>query len=85
MKAWNKDDAPSEHPEPWGLRGVFSTLKVLDNRVIPFCESYLNRLIESAKKQAMPWIPDITLLEQKARPIFIRNESGSRINQNLFI
>ena len=65
MKAWNKDDAPSEHPEPWGLRGVFSTLKVLDNRVIPFCESYLIRLIESAKKQAMPWIPDITLLEQK--------------------
>jgi branched-subunit amino acid aminotransferase/4-amino-4-deoxychorismate lyase len=65
MKAWNKDDAPSEHPEPWGLRGVFSTLKVLDNRVIPFCESYLNRLIESAKRQAMPWIPDISLLEQK--------------------
>jgi branched-subunit amino acid aminotransferase/4-amino-4-deoxychorismate lyase len=65
MKAWNKDDAPSEHPEPWGLRGVFSTLKVLDNHVIPFCESYLNRLIEFAKRQSMPWIPDISLLEQK--------------------
>ena len=64
MKAWNKDDAPSEHPEPWGLRG-FLYPEGSDNRVIPFCESYLIRLIESAKKQAMPWIPDITLLEQK--------------------
>lgn len=65
MKAWNIDDTLSKHPEPWGLRGVFSTLRVIEDREVPFCESYLHRLIESAKREAMPWIPDIQFIEQK--------------------
>jgi branched-subunit amino acid aminotransferase/4-amino-4-deoxychorismate lyase len=65
MKAWNKDNESCEHPEPWGKRGVFSTLKVLKKSIVPFRESYLNRLIESAKRQALPWIPEMSDLEQK--------------------
>ena len=65
MKAWNKDDESCEHPDPWGMRGVFSTLKVLNEGIIPFRKSYLNRLIESARRQNMSWIPEMIDLEEK--------------------
>ena len=58
MKAWHKDGAPGEHPEPWGLPGVFTTVRVLTGKKISFFDSHLNRLIDSANRAELPWVPN---------------------------
>ncbi|MDA7757508.1 aminotransferase class IV [Opitutales bacterium] len=64
MKAWNKDGKPIDHPKPWGLPGVFTTLRVMTDRKTPFCEDYLTRLRESAEKIGLPWIPTLEEIEE---------------------
>ena len=63
MKAWHKDGTPGEHPEPWGIPGVFTTMRILEGQKIPFFESYLHRLLESASRLQMPWIPSSSNVE----------------------
>ena len=63
MKAWHKDGATGEHPEPWGLPGVFTTVRVGTGKKISFFDLHLNRLIDSANRAELPWVPspeDIT-------------------------
>ena len=63
MKAWHKDGATGEHPEPWGLPGVFTTVRVGTGKKISFFDSHLHRLIDSANRAELPWVPspeDIT-------------------------
>ena len=57
MKAWHKDGATGEHPEPWGLPGVFTTVRVGTGKKISFFDSHLDRLIDSAKRAKLPWVP----------------------------
>ena len=58
MHAWTQKGETSEHPEPWGLQGVFTTLRSLPDRQIPFCNHHLDRLLDSAQKLGLPWIPE---------------------------
>ena len=57
MHAWTKDGTPADHPEPWGLPGVFSTLRRLAHGHLPFREDYLARLLDSAKRIGTNWLP----------------------------
>ena len=57
MHAWSKDGSPADHPEPWGLPGVFSTLRRFPQGHIAFRDEYLERLLDSAKRSGMNWIP----------------------------
>ena len=48
--AWNKDGSPVAHPEPWGHRGAFTTIRVEGTPPHPiFLEAHLARLEESAR------------------------------------
>lgn len=58
MHAWTKEGTPSKHPEPWGLSGVFSTLRKFANGHLPFREDYLERLLDSANRIEINWIPN---------------------------
>ena len=40
---------PTEHLEPWGTAGAFSTLRLFPKNHIPFRNDYLQRLIEFCK------------------------------------
>ena len=57
MHAWTKDGTPADHPEPWGLRGAFSTLRRFAHGHLPFREDYLDRLLDSAKRIGTNWLP----------------------------
>ncbi len=65
MKAWHKDGAPGEHPEPWGLSGVFTTVRVLTDKKISFFDSHLERLTDSANRVALPWVPSPEIITTK--------------------
>lgn len=65
MHAWTISGDPTQHPEPWGQIGAFSTLRLFPNRLIPFRSTYLGRLLESATLLQLPWIPELTLLEAR--------------------
>ena len=49
MQAWTESGDLTEHPEPWGIKVTFSTLRLCKQNNIPILDLYLNRLIESAK------------------------------------
>jgi 4-amino-4-deoxychorismate lyase len=70
MHAWTKDGTPADHPEPWGLPGVFSTLRRFAHGHLPFRDEYLNRLLDSAKRIEMNWLPE-------------RNELSDRLDEFL--
>ena len=57
MQAWTTEGKPDNHPEPWGLPGAFSTFRVFPNRKTPFLPNYLERLIDSAQRLQLPWVP----------------------------
>ena len=65
MKAWHKDGATGEHPEPWGLPGVFTTVRVGTGKKISFFDSHLDRLIDSANRAELPWVPSPGILPRK--------------------
>ena len=58
MHAWTKDGTLADHPEPWGLTGVFSTLRMFASGHLPFQDDYLERLLDSAKRIRANWLPD---------------------------
>ena len=65
MHAWSKDGSSVAHPEPWGLPGVFSTLRRFPRGHMPFRDDYLERLLDSAKRSVMNWIPPKTNLSER--------------------
>ncbi|MDG1132432.1 MAG: aminotransferase class IV [Opitutales bacterium] len=60
MQAWTTVGKPEIHPEPWGRPGAFSTFRVYPNRKTPFLADYLDRLLDSARRLNLSWIPDST-------------------------
>ena len=65
MKAWHKDGAPGEHPEPWGLSGVFTTVRVLTDKKISFFDSHLSALLIQPTVSDCPGFQVPKLLLQK--------------------
>lgn len=65
MHAWKKTGEPTNHPEPWGIPGSFTTLCLFPNQSIPFRQDYLQRLIDSATLLQQAWIPDLGFIEKK--------------------
>lgn len=65
MHAWTISGESTPHPEPWGQIGAFSTLRLFPNRLIPFRQAYLVRLLESATLLQLSWIPELALLEAR--------------------
>ena len=47
----------SEHPEPWGLHGAFTTLRKFESGHLPFRDNHLDRLLDSANRIGAKWIP----------------------------
>ncbi len=48
--AWDREGSSVQHPEPWGLRGVFTTMRVEGEPPLPlFLEPHLTRIEESAQ------------------------------------
>ena len=48
--AWDKDGSPIAHPDPWGRRGAFTTIRVESEPPRPiFLDAHLARLEESAR------------------------------------
>jgi len=60
MQAWTTVGKTEIHPEPWGRPGAFSTFRVYPNRKTPFLADYLDRLLDSARRLNLSWIPDST-------------------------
>ena len=58
MHAWTKTGETSEHPEPWGLYGAFTTMRLFPGGFLPFRDEHLDRLLSSAQKLCLPWIPE---------------------------
>ena len=58
MHAWTKTGETSEHPEPWGLYGAFTTMRLFPGGFLSFLDEHLERLLSSAKKLSLPWIPE---------------------------
>tara|TARA_B100001057_G_scaffold464463_1_gene519673 strand:- start:255 stop:1013 length:759 start_codon:yes stop_codon:yes gene_type:complete len=58
MHAWTKTGETSEHPEPWGLYGAFTTMRFFPGGFLPFLDEHLERLLSSAQKLSLPWIPE---------------------------
>ena len=65
MRAWKVSGEPTEHLDPWGVPGAFSTLRLYPNGHIPFLNDYISRLVDSAKLLQQPWIPEINFINHK--------------------
>ena len=63
MQAWTKSGKSIDHPEPWGIDGAFSTLRLFSNGKIPFRNAYLRRVLDSANILQLKWIPEQSLLD----------------------
>ena len=57
MQAWTTAGQPETHPEPWGRPGAFTTFRVFPKRKTPFLPQHLDRLLDSARRLNLPWIP----------------------------
>ena len=65
MHAWTKSGNSAKHPEPWGIYGAFSTLRIQHGSRILFPAAHFDRLHHSAKKLNLPWIPSFDLLNSR--------------------
>ena len=59
MQAWTTAGKPDTHPEPWGRPGAFTTIRVFAGRKTPFLDQHLERLLDSAKRLLLPWLPPL--------------------------
>jgi branched-subunit amino acid aminotransferase/4-amino-4-deoxychorismate lyase len=65
MRAWTKTGNPTDHIDPWGVSGAFTTVRLFPDHHIPFLEDYILRLLNSAEILQQPWIPEIELINQR--------------------
>ncbi len=75
MHAWAKSGEPIKHPEPWGIAGAFSTLRLLPNGYIPFREAYCKRLLDSAHILQLSWIPEESLIDARLNEFLRETET----------
>src|SRR6056300_1875770 len=66
MQAWTTTGQPESHPDPWGRPGAFTTFRVFPNRKVPFLSHHLDRLVDSARRLHLPWLPDTSLIHDDA-------------------
>ena len=59
MQAWTTAGQPDTHPEPWGRPGAFTTFRVFTGGKTPFLNQHLDRLLDSAKRLHLPWLPSL--------------------------
>ena len=59
MQAWTTAGQPETHPEPWGRPGAFTTFRVFAGCKTPFLDQHLDRLLDSAKRLQLPWLPPL--------------------------
>jgi branched-subunit amino acid aminotransferase/4-amino-4-deoxychorismate lyase len=59
MQAWTTAGQPDTHPEPWGRPGAFTTIRVFAGGKTPFLDQHLDRLLDSAKRLHLPWLPTL--------------------------
>ena len=79
MHAWTKAGHPSEHPEPWGRMGAFTTLHVLPGKNFLFLEEHLKRLRFSASHLELPWIPSEKEIIEKLDEVFVDHSEGTHL------
>ena len=79
MQAWTESGDLTEHPEPWGIKGTFSTLRLCKQNHIPFLNLYLNRLIESAKTLQLGWYPDQNFIKDKLFEYISQNSLSEKL------
>ena len=65
MQAWSTTGNPETHPDPWGRPGAFTTFRVFPNRKVPFLAKHLDRLLDSARRLHLPWLPHSTEIEDR--------------------
>ena len=75
MHAWAKSGEPTKHPEPWGIAGAFSTLRLLPNGYIPFREAYVKRLLNSAHILHLAWIPEESLIDDRLNEFLVETKT----------
>ena len=66
MQAWTTTGQPESHPDPWGRPGAFTTFRVFPNRKIPFLPNHLDRLLDSARRLHLPWLPHSSEIQDRA-------------------
>jgi len=76
MHAWTKEGTSAKHPEPWGLRGAFTTLRSFASGHIPFRDNHLERLLDSANREGLIWLPTLGEVSDRLEE-FITRQSGS--------
>jgi 4-amino-4-deoxychorismate lyase len=59
MQAWTTAGQPETHPKPWGRPGAFTTFRVFAGGKTPFLDQHLGRLLDSAKRLHLPWLPPL--------------------------
>ena len=65
MQAWTTAGQPETHPEPWGRPGAFTTFRVFAGHKTPFLDQYLDRLLDSAKRLQLPWLPPLDEIDNR--------------------
>lgn len=65
MQAWTSAGQPEFHPEPWGRPGAFTTFCVFAGRKTPFLDQHLDRLLDSAKRLQLTWLPPLDLIHNR--------------------
>jgi 4-amino-4-deoxychorismate lyase len=66
MQAWTTTGQPESHPDPWGRPGAFTTFRVFPNRKVPFLSHHLDRLVDSARRLHLPWLPHSSEIQDRA-------------------
>ncbi len=66
MQAWTTTGQPESHPDPWGRPGAFTTFRVFPNRKVPFLPNHLDRLLDSARRLHLPWLPHSSEIQDRA-------------------
>jgi len=66
MQAWSTTGNPETHPDPWGRPGAFTTFRVFPNRKVPFLAKHVDRLLDSARRLHLSWLPDSSEIEDRA-------------------
>ena len=79
MQAWTESGNVTEHPEPWGIKGTFSTLRLCKQNHIPFLDLYINRLIESAKTLQLGWYPNQNFIKDKLFEYISQNSLSEKL------
>ncbi len=86
MQAWTTAGQPDTHPEPWGRPGAFTTFRVFAGGKTPFLDKHLSRLLDSAKRLHLPWLPPLDEIHNRTSAYLdeLNNEFSGLVRICLF-